>query len=311
MTPEALAWYPSLWQGFVDEELGDFAAAARETDPATSVFFAVFSGRSTLVQAQALDHDPAAAEASFALYPTPSTDPPSRAAGDRWYIARAREAIALAREDWTGLEQAYDSVDAATLLAQAQLQRRTSDTPLKALAMAKLGDLEGARAVIETTPLDCYACVRTRGRIEAAAHDWPTAERWFAEAVRQGPSLPFAYLDWGQALLDKGDAAGAIAKLELAHLKGPNFADPLETWGEALMAQHNWAGAAAKFAEADKDAPKWGRNHLRWGEALLLAGRYREARAQFEAANGLEMTAPDRAALKVFLARTTTGRLHG
>ncbi|HEX4097880.1 MAG TPA: hypothetical protein VHX64_14225, partial [Caulobacteraceae bacterium] len=65
------------------------------------------------------------------------------------------------------------------------------------------------------------------------------------------------------------------------------------------------------FAEADKDAPKWGRNHLRWGEALMLSGRYAEARAQYQIAEGLDLSAGDRAALNVLLARTATGPLHG
>ncbi len=127
----------------------------------------------------------------------------------------------------------------------------------------------------------------------------------------QGPSLPQAHLDWARARLARGDVDGAIAELTLAHAKGPHFADPLELWGEALMRKGDFAAAAAKFAEADKYAPKWGRNHLRWGEALLRAGRYADARRQFEATSGLDLNAPDRAALNVFLARTAGGPLHG
>ena len=43
----------------------------------------------------------------------------------------------------------------------------------------------------------------------------------------------------------------------------------------------------------------------------MLAGRYREARAQLQAASGLDLDIPDQAALKVLLARTATGPLHG
>jgi hypothetical protein len=43
----------------------------------------------------------------------------------------------------------------------------------------------------------------------------------------------------------------------------------------------------------------------------MLAGRYAEARWQFEAADGLDLSRPDRAALNVLLARTASGRLHG
>ena len=44
-----------------------------------------------------------------------------------------------------------------------------------------------------------------------------------------------AYSYWGEALMERGDLDGAIAKFTLANQKGPHFADPLEMWGEALM----------------------------------------------------------------------------
>jgi tetratricopeptide (TPR) repeat protein len=119
------------------------------------------------------------------------------------------------------------------------------------------GDMAGAEALVGTTPLDCYVCVRMRGKIAAAGRDWPTAEHWFAEAVRQGPSIPMAYSDWGEMLLAKGDPAGAIAKFDLAHQKGPRFADPLKGWGDALARQGQWSDALAKYDEALKDAPAW------------------------------------------------------
>ena len=61
-----------------------------------------------------------------------------------------------------------------------------------------------------------------------ACADW-----WFARAIDGQKSIPFAYSYWGQALLDRGDPDGAIAKFTLANQKGPKFADPLEMWGEA------------------------------------------------------------------------------
>jgi hypothetical protein len=66
--------------------------------------------------------------------------------------------------------------------------------------------------------------------------------------------------------------------------KGPRFADPQELWGEALMAKGDFAGAAGRFAAADKLAPQWSANHRRWGEALAKLGKADEARAQLAAA---------------------------
>ena len=150
-------------------------------------------------------------------------------------------------------------------------QTRRLGAAWTAYAKVMSGDVAGAKALIATTPLDCDTCVRMRGRIAAIEHDWPTAERWFAMATRQAPSVPFAYADWGRMLLAKGDVDGAIAKLALAHQKGPHYADALELWGEALMKKGDYAGAVAKFAEAAKDAPRWALNQQLWRQAQAKA----------------------------------------
>jgi Flp pilus assembly protein TadD len=123
------------------------------------------------------------------------------------------------------------------------------------------------------------------------------ADAWFAQVEKAEPSIPFADTAWGQALMARGDAAGAIAKLTLANQKGPHFADPLEMWGEALMAKNQSHLALAKFEEAEKYAPNWGRLHLKWGEALGYAGRKDEAQKQFAKAANLDLTATEKAEL--------------
>jgi tetratricopeptide (TPR) repeat protein len=203
--------------------------------------------------------------------------------------------------------------DSASLVIAVRpgLHEGPIDMAAGAMADAHAGRLAEARAALSGTPLDCYDCLIARGRVAALEHDWPAADRWFAEAVQQGPSIPIAQSAWGKALIDRGDPDGAISKFQDAHRIAPHFADPLAFWGEALMRKGDYAGAAAKFTEADKYAPRWGRNHMRWGEALMLSGRYAEARRQYEAANGLDLSKPDRAALNVLLARTASGPLHG
>jgi tetratricopeptide (TPR) repeat protein len=207
--------------------------------------------------------------------------------------------IAFALEDWANASNTTDAAKPPDFWAR------------KALLLARLGRLAEAEAAIAPTPLDCADCLMARGTIRGRAGDRKGADRWFAEASRRMGAAPNAYQAWGQSLLELGDPDAAIAKLKQAHRLGPRWADPLELWGEALMAKGDWAGAIGKFAEADKDAPRWGKTHLHWGEALLRSGRYREARAQFEAANGMDLSRPDRAALDVFLNRTARGPLHG
>jgi tetratricopeptide (TPR) repeat protein len=135
--------------------------------------------------------------------------------------------------------------------------------------------------------------VRVRGQIAALRSDAAASDRWFAQAVRLAPSYPLAELEWAEALLARGDVDGAIAKLTIAHEKGPRFADPLELWGEALLKKGDAAGAVTRFEEADAYAPHWAHNHLRWGQTLAVIGKDAKASAQFAAARNLEMSAAD------------------
>jgi tetratricopeptide (TPR) repeat protein len=215
--------------------------------------------------------------------------------------------------DWTALARSAEQL-AADEERQGAVSKNTLERgvrPLLAVAYARLGRTDQAKALAATLPLDCEPCLDVRGWVAALAGDPAGADRWFAAAEHMAPDLPYYDSDWGAALLARDEVDGAIAKLGQAHAKGPKFADPLELWGEALMRKGDLDGAIAKFAEADQDAPRWGRNHLMWGEALMLSGRYAEARGQYESANGLDLSKPDRAALDVLLARTARGPLHG
>jgi len=132
---------------------------------------------------------------------------------------------------------------------------------------------------------------------EAVAGGADPAAVAFARAIDGQKSIPMAYSYWGQALMERGDLDGAIAKFALANQRGPHFADPMEMWGEALMVKTQSHLAPVKFEEADKYAPNWGRLHLKWGEALGYAGKKDEARAQHQKALTLNLTAAEKAEL--------------
>jgi tetratricopeptide (TPR) repeat protein len=226
--------------------------------------------------AYALDHDPDSAKKIVeALEPN---DDPSFLQADAiaafnalpayWIAATSNNwpaALADARacDSWLELHAAENKLFAHLRLVWIQ--------PLEALAMARSGDIAGAETRVATTPLDCYLCVRARGQIAAIRGDWAKAEHWYAEAVRQGPSLPFAFSEWGEMLLSKGDLDGAIAKFESAHQKTPQFADALKGWGDALMRQGKAKAAVEKFDEALAYAPNW--KELK--EAHLAASKQR------------------------------------
>jgi len=188
------------------------------------------------------------------------------------------------------------------LQARYAALRTRRDAPLLAEAMARTGDIKGARAVAAATPLDCAACLRARAEVESAARNWRGADAWYARAAAFAPRLPQAETQWGESLLARGDAKGAIAKLRAASAKGPHYADPLELWGEALISTGDAEAAAGKYAEAAKFAPRWGHLHLRWGEALAKLGKADDARSKWRAAAGMDLAPADRARLDRLLA---------
>jgi tetratricopeptide (TPR) repeat protein len=185
----------------------------------------------------------------------------------------------------------YRQLVAAPLPADAagywSVARNTMPRAAYAVALAGSGDAAAARAAVDTTPVDCDACMIARGRIAASAGQWDRAGFWFAAAEKHAPSLPFADESWGRALLAKGDVGGARAKFEASHRKGPHYADALEGMGEALVARNRSDLALAKFEEAAKYAPNWKRLHQKWGEALTYLGRKDEAAKQFALARSL------------------------
>ena len=289
----------------IDSLLGDFGSAIAESRiglDLPDIDGSLETFRQNILTALSLEHDGGAVRAYLKSIPTlPQSD-----ASDR---TNRMEAVFLGYaglQDW----QALVATDAEIEKAQrVYFPDQDSDVliavgfrPWFALAKAKLGDIPGAEAVIAKTPLDCYDCVRIRGTIAALAHRPGAADYWFADAVKQAPSIPFAYVDWGAALLAEGHTDAAIAKFRLAHDKGPHFADPLEMWGEALILQNRSDLALAKFAEADKYAPNWGRLHLKWGEALTWAGKRADSKKQFAIAAGLDLAPDDKVQLVKWMA---------
>ena len=134
-------------------------------------------------------------------------------------------------------------------------------TPWLAVAKARFGDPAGAQGLISTTPTDCYLCVRARGMIAAARGDRAEAGRWFAEAIRQGPNIPQAYVDRGSARLAWGDVDGALSDGRRANAVSPHNADGLKLWGDARARRNLWSDAVTKYDAALPFAPAWAALH--------------------------------------------------
>ncbi len=222
----------------------------------------------------AKNHDPSGARAARLKSPV------GRDVDLLSYVARMAAPIfpeyeeAASRGDWAGalalLDKSYAAAGQAGLFANVTRARFLD--PRRAVTLARLGRVAEAQAVIGPSPLDCYSCLLARGAVAREAGDQAGAARWFAEAARRDPTLPFADTERGRMLLERGDVDGAMAKLARAHAASPRFADPLELMGEAMMRKGDYAGAAARFRQAATLAPNWDLNRRRLAEALAREG---------------------------------------
>lgn len=229
--------------------------------------------------------------------------------GQAQLLFRRAEAAAIL-DQWPQAAAALEAFDAGvgpTLPLRARPLHQTFLRPRLAYARARTGDLAGAQALIATTPLDCYLCVRERARIAELAGDRTGADRWSAEARRQGPSLPFAFAERGQMLMARGDTAGAIPFYARAIERGPRWAEPQKYWGDVLMAQGDERGAIRKYRAAADRAPQWGALHLAWGRALEADARRNDAREKYAEAARMDLSATDRAEVVRRLAAVSRG----
>jgi tetratricopeptide (TPR) repeat protein len=298
--------YPDNIQGpaAMAQGLGDFAKAAQIASRAMAGSpppFVYDRNKWSLGLALAGQHDAKAARRVLAM------DIRSHSPFDGLLNARNTITAHAAMGDWPFVVAHEPQVE--TEIRQAGLgwdfdtEFNRNLRPRLALAKSQLGDHKGAELLIGTSPLDCYDCVRIRGMIAAQGRQWDRADAWFAKAVQDGPSLPFAYADWGMSLLTRGQADAAIEKFRQANTRGPHFADPLEGWGEALMAKNQSHRALAKFAEAEKYAPNWGRLHLKWGQALVYSGKKEEGRAHLAKSRALDLTPSEKREIEEFMTK--------
>ena len=276
---------------------GDFQAALPNYRKAMAVEFETFFVPT--IDAQMRLHEVGALSEHLVLVEQAPLEAQLRVKAEKAaQLAIMAAAISSEREDWANAHRLASGIDATHLPPDLKAAFDLQAAPIAAMALAKSGDLPGAQRLIAATPRDCYRCVWTRGAVDALAGDVVGSDRWFAEAVRQGPSLPFAHAEWGRARLARGDVEGAIAEFTKAHKKGPRWADPLKLWGDALARKGDHAAAIRKYADAAERAPRWGALHLGWGSALRRAGNEAVAQEKFAAALRMDLSAGDRARTK-------------
>jgi tetratricopeptide (TPR) repeat protein len=265
--PAERAAYPtviSLAHLNIDHAMGDYAAVERdvaELNRSTPSWNGLNDRYANSAETAALMHDEMRSRQNLArALIAGSLDTTVLTA--RWYVNSSAGDWAQALAAAKALVAGGAAQASAAYNAKSELTLETQYRPWLAYAEAMTGDTASATSLISQTAMDCYLCVRMRARIAAVAGDAAGTDRWFAEAVRQAPALPMAYSEWGQALLARGDLAGAAREFELAHEKGPHFADPLKGWGDVLAKQGHWKQghwkqALAKYDQALRYAPSW------------------------------------------------------
>jgi tetratricopeptide (TPR) repeat protein len=159
---------------------------------------------------------------------------------------REYAAAAYAQQAAPGLFAGYNRATQPTLV-----------WPLQAEAMLVLGRNAEAAALISKTPRDCYTCVRVRGMVAQANGKSVDAQRWLREAIRQGPRLAPAYVDYARLLAANRRWAGAERHFAQATELSPSWGDPLKYWADALAAQGKRTEALAKYDAALKLSPSW------------------------------------------------------
>ena len=164
--------------------------------------------------------------------------------------------------------------------------------------LVAVGRTEDAVKMLAPTRGDCYPCLVARGEVAAAQRDFAGATRWFAEAARQGPSLPQADYQWGRMLAANDNRPAALAHFAVAAKRAPGWYEPPYAAGRLLIAGHRFGEARAQLEKAHTAAPKRADVMLALGRAQWLSGDRKAALATWAVARRLDLLRPDLAWLK-------------
>jgi tetratricopeptide (TPR) repeat protein len=173
--------------------------------------------------------------------------------------------------------------------------------PVVAVAFARAGELDAARALLTDLPGGNYFVDLTRAYVDGLAGDLPVDHR-FDQLIARAPELAYGELFLADIRRRQGDADAALTLLAAAHRKIPQWADPLKEMGDVLAAEGQHRAATRRYRQAAQRAPHWGALHLAWGQAEEARGRTRQALDLYQQAALMDLSAADREAVEARLA---------
>ena len=142
----------------------------------------------------------------------------------RALLAEERNDPKAAAREWDVYVEAYANPsvrtnDPHTICFAAPSYEKTGQSAKAEAALNAVGAL---------TLVDCY---RFRGDILDLRGDWPSAQAWYAKAVKLAPSIPSGYYSWGVALAKHGNLEGAAEKFNGANQTGSALGGPAQGVG--------------------------------------------------------------------------------
>jgi Flp pilus assembly protein TadD len=162
----------------------------------------------------------------------------------------------------------------ATVASVAQAFRPAASAALKGCATAVLVVL-----------LAEAAGVHARNEV------WRTDESLWRDATAKSPGNPRAWMNYGVALMARGDYAAAVDACERALPLAPDYTLLHVNLGVAYGAVGRRADAEREFVKAQRLAPDDWRTHLYFGQWLMREGRAGEARRELDRARALNRVA--------------------
>jgi len=150
---------------------------------------------------------------------------------------------------------------------------------LEARSKLTAGDLEGARAILDSEPEAGGWIAHARAEIQLELGDAEQAERLAREVIAAQPHHAEGYLVLGEALELQGRTQDAVAAYEEAARINPNETASLVALGQISEAAGQWDAAERRYREAlESNAPS-ADGALRLAALYYDRGRTADARA--------------------------------